>query len=143
MPHPDEMALDELSLRAALDLDQGERAYLASLDLAATWRTQPSKATDSPWGWIALTCVVAAFIGWTLAAEPFGDLLTLANQVGLSTVMLGTAFWLVLQSAISLIDVSTSPALSLSQPVLAVLALALLFWPRIKSAPHSLQGVLS
>lgn len=143
MPHPDEEALDELSLRAALDLDQDERAYLASLDLAAAWRTQPSMATDSRWGWIALTCVVAAFIGWTFAAEPFGDLLTLANQVGLSTLMLGAAFQLVLQSVISLIDVSTSPALGLSQPLLALLALALLLWPRIRFTPHSLQGVPS
>lgn len=145
MPHPDEIGLDELTLRAALDLDEDERAYLARLDLAARWRAlaQTETATDSRWGWLALLGVAAAFIGWTFAAEPLGDLLAVANQIGLSTVLLTTAVRLVLDAGVSLFDISTNPALGLSEPLLAVLALALLFWPRIKSVPHTPQGVPS
>lgn len=143
MPHPDEFGLDELTLRAALDLDPEERAYLASLDLAAAWRTRPNNAPDSAWGWLALIGLVAAFIGWTVAAQPFGDVLAIANYFGLSTVVLTASARLLLDAAMEVFQISTSPALALSQPLLAVLALALLFWPRIKSAPHPLQGVPS
>jgi hypothetical protein len=131
------------SMRAALDLDQSERAYLATLDLGGTWRNQAAPATDSPWGWIALIGVVAAFIAWTVSAQPFGDVFATANQVGLGTFLLTNAVELLLGAVRALIDVSTNPVLALSQPLLAVLALALLFWPRMKSAPQYLEGVRS
>ena len=143
MPLPEEFALDELTLRAALDLDQEERAYLASLDLAATWRVRSNSVAESAWGWLAFLVVVAAFIGWTVAAQPFGDLLATANQVGLNTILVSTALRLLLGLGQLLIDFTTSPVLALSQPLLIVLALALLFWPRMTSAPHYLQGVRS
>lgn len=130
-------------LHVALDLDQDERAYLASLDLATTWRTGAANASDSPWGWVALFGVITAFIAWTVALQPFGELLATANQVGLTTVLVSNALGLVLSAGHSLIDLSTNPALGLSQPLLALIALALLFWPRIRSAPHYLQGVRS
>jgi hypothetical protein len=131
------------SIGAALALDQDERAYLASLDLAGTWRTRSAHSTDARWGWLALLGVVSAFIAWTVAAQPFGAVLGTANQVGLSTVLVTNAIGLFLGAVRSLIDVSTNPALGLSKPLLALLALALLFWPRLQAAPHYLQGVRS
>jgi anti-sigma factor RsiW len=132
---------DRASLHAALELDQDERAYLATLDLAAAWRTRT--ATDARWGWLALIGVLGAFVAWTIAGRPFGELLGMANQVGLSTVLFSSAFGALLSLIQSLIEVSTSPALSLAQPLLAVLALLVLFWPRITSAPHYVRGVRS
>jgi hypothetical protein len=134
---------DAANLRAALELDQDERAYLASLDLSSTWRAQSATATDARWGWLALLGIVTGFIAWTVAAQPFGDLLGTANLVGLSTVLLTATVSLLLSVAQSLIDVSINPALGLAQPLLAVLALLVLFWPRIASAPRYFQGVRS
>jgi anti-sigma factor RsiW len=134
---------DNLSLRSALELDHDERAYLANLDLATTWRAQAAPSTDARWGWLALLGIITAFIAWTIAAQPFGELLGTANLFGLGTVLLTNAVTLLLGVATSLIDVSTNPALGLAQPLLAVLALTVLFWPRIASAPRYLQGVRS
>ena len=130
-------------LHSALDLDQDERAYLSSLDVAGSWRAASAPAVDPRWGWLALLAVVAAFFTWTVAVQPFSALLDTANQVGLGTVLLSNAGGLLFGAAQTLINLSTNPALSLSQPLLAVLALTLLFWPRITSAPHFLQGVRS
>jgi hypothetical protein len=130
-------------LRVALELNPQEHAYLASLDLPAAWRTSPASAFEASWGWLALFGVLAAFAAWSLAAQPAGDLLDLANLVGLGTLLLTTSVGAVLSLGQWLIDVSTNPALGFSQPLLAVLALTLLFWPRIVSAPHFLQGVRS
>jgi hypothetical protein len=142
MSFPDESDLDTM-LRAALDLDAGERAYLAGLDLAATWRSRPATATDTVWGWLALFVVLAGFVAWTVAAEPLGDALSTAGKLGVSTVVLTTAVGLLLHAGQTLIDLSSKPALGLSQPLLAMLALALLFWPRLtsKSLPPFFQGV--
>jgi len=146
MSRPDEptnWSAFDANLAAALDLDQEERDFLASLDLAATWRASAANATDARWGWLALLGVVAAFLAWSVAAQPIGNVLGLANLVGLGTLALTTGLGWVLAASQALIGVSTNPALGFSQPLLALLALALLFWPRIKSAPHYLQGVRS
>src|SRR5262249_11347558 len=113
------------------------------LDLAATWRASTATASDGRWGWLALLGVVTAFFAWSVAAQPFGNLLGIANLVGLGTVLLATGFGMLLGVSQAVIGISTNPALGYSQPLLAVLALALLFWPRIKSAPQYLQGVRS
>jgi hypothetical protein len=136
---------DELTreLRAALELDQDERAYLAGLNLAATWRAESTSATSAQWGRLVLIGVVTAFVAWSVAAQPFGGLLATANQVGLAIILLTTALGFVLDVAHSLLDLSTNPALGLTQPLLAVLALAVLAWPRITSAPNYFQGVHS
>ena len=133
------------SLSASLELDQDERAYLASLKLPAAWRKLAEPAPDSRWGWLALLVVVAAFFAWTLAGGPLGEVLNTANQVGLVTVLATNAVGLLLGIGEAVVEAAMQPRLSLSQPVLAVLALVLLFWPRIwmKSAPHTLQGVRS
>jgi hypothetical protein len=133
----------DASLGAALDLDHAELDFLASLDLAATWRASTATASDGRWGWLALLGVVAAFFAWSAAAQPFGNLVGIANLVGLGSVLLTTGVGMLLGVSQALIGVSTNPVLGYSQPLLAVLALALLFWPRIKSAPRYLQGVRS
>ena len=131
---------DGARLRAALGLDEDERAFLASLELAAAWRTRSARATGAAWGWLALVSVVAGFCAWTLVAQPVGAALEAALRVGLGTVLLTTALGLLLGVGQALIDLSTNPVLGLSQPLLALLALALLFWPRRKPAAHYSQG---
>ena len=146
MSDPDELSPELRSiLRSALDLDQDERAYLASLNLPAVWRKQAQAAPDARWGWLALLVVVAAFAAWTLAGGFFGQVLDTANQVGLSTFVITSAIGLLFETGQAVLEAAMQPALSLSQPLLAVLALVLLFWPRIwmKSAPQTFQGAHS
>jgi hypothetical protein len=144
MSFPDELRPELRSaLKSALDLDEDERTYLASLNLPGAWRARAQTAPASHWGWLALLVVVAGFIAWTLAADAFGQALDTANQVGLSTVVLTSAVGMLLGVGQALLEAAMQPALSLSQPLLAVLALVLLFWPRIASAPHPLQGAQS
>ena len=116
-------------LHAALALDAEELAYLSGLELAATWRTSPASAALS-WGWIALAGVVAGFAAWLVAAPTFGSALAVAAQVGLETVLLNAALGLVFSIGQALLELIRNPALGLSQPFLALLAFALLFWPR-------------
>jgi anti-sigma factor RsiW len=116
-------------LHAALALDGEELAYLSGLDLASTWRTSPTAAALS-WGWIALAGVVAGFAAWVVAAPMFGAAVAAADQVGVGTVVLNAALVLVFSLGVALLDLSRNPALGLSQPLLALLALALLVWPR-------------
>jgi hypothetical protein len=140
MPFPDELTPDpwlEEGLRAALALDEDERAYLSGLDLAGTWRRGAASTVDARWGWLALFAVVTAFGAWAVAAQFFGDVLSTANEVGLSTVLLTSAVGLLLGASQTVIEISTSPALGFSQPLLGLLALALLLWPKY------LQGVRS
>lgn len=143
MSSPDDFNLE---LSAALDLDQDERDYLASLDLSGAWRARSSTAStifDGRWGRLAFLGVVAAFVVWTFAGGPLGQLLVTANQLGLGTLVATSVVGLLLGFSETLIDISTNPALGLSQPLLAVLALVILVWPRITSASRTLQGVHS
>jgi len=133
----------DASLHAAVDLDEDERAYLASLGLSVNWRDRSPNVMAAQWGWLALFSVVTAYVAWTLAVPAFGGLLNTADQVGLRTFLLTNMVGLLLGVGQFVIAVSTNPALALTQPSLAVLALAVLFWPRIKSAPRHLQGVRS
>ncbi len=140
MSFPDDPNL-ELWLADALDLDEEEHAYLASLDLTRTWRERTASATDSRWGWLALIVVLAGFLTWTVASQELSTLLVTANEVGLSTVVVSSLVGIVLDAGWSLIEISTNPALGFSEPLLALLALALLLWPRITSA--NLRGARS
>ena len=116
-------------LNAALSLDAEERAYLAGQELSSTWRTSPGTAILS-WGWIAMVGVVAGFAAWFVAAPTFGAAVSAAVQVGLGTLLVTAALSLVFSLGQVLFDLIRNPALGLSQPLLALLALALLVWPR-------------
>jgi hypothetical protein len=131
------------SLRTRLALDQDELAYLANLSLSSAWRNRLATSTDARWGWLALFGLVAAFITWTVAAYPITAAIDTANQLGLATILVTTAVGALLGVAEALLQLSTNPALALSQPLLALLALALVLWPRIGSAPTFLEGVRS
>jgi anti-sigma factor RsiW len=118
----------ETELHAALALDAEELAYLSGLGLASRWRTSPAAALS--WGWIALAGVVGGYAAWLVAAPVFGSAVAAAAPVGLGTVPLHLAIGLVFGLGQALLDVIRHPALGLSQPLLALLALALLVWPR-------------
>jgi len=117
-------------LQAALALDEQELAFLSGLELATTWRTSQRTAGALAWGWIALAGVVAGFAAWLVAAPLFGSVVGAAAQIGLGTVLLNVALEVGFGFGQALLEVIRNPALGLSQPVLALFALALLVWPR-------------
>lgn len=119
----------EAELHAALALDDEELAYLSRLDLVSPWRAS-SAATAPSWAWLALAGVVTGFAAWWVAAPIIGSALAVAIQVGVGTVLLNAALVLVFSLGEALLDLSRNPALGLSQPLLALLALGLLLWPR-------------
>jgi uncharacterized membrane protein (DUF485 family) len=116
-------------LHAALALDTDELAYLERQELSSSWRANSVSAANV-WGWIALFGVVAGFAAWFVAAPLFGSAVALAVQVGLGTVLLSAALSLVFSVGQVLLDLTRNPALGLTQPLLALIALALLVWPR-------------
>jgi anti-sigma factor RsiW len=120
-------ALDA-DLHAALALEAEELAYVSGLELASTWRTSP--APGPSWGWIALAGVVAGYVAWLVAAPLFGSPVVVAALIGVGSLLLHAAFGLVFGLGHALLDLIRNPALGLSQPLLALLALALLVWPR-------------
>jgi anti-sigma factor RsiW len=121
-------ALDT-ELQAALALDAEELAYLSGLELASPWRTSPAAAAPS-WGWIVLAGVVGGYAAWLVAAPMSGSAVAAAGQVALGTAPLHLALGLVFSLGQALLGLIRHPALGLSQPLLALLALALLVWPR-------------
>jgi anti-sigma factor RsiW len=120
---------EQADIHAALALDAEERAYLRGLELASTWRSSPAPASLA-WGWIVLAGAIAGCVAWLVAASTVGSALDLALQVGLGTVVINAVLNLLFSTGQALFDVVRNPALGLSQPLLAMLALALLFWPR-------------
>jgi hypothetical protein len=128
----------DAELHAALALDAEELAYVADLELASAWRTSPAAALS--WGWIALVGVVAGFAAWLAAASLFGSAIATAAQVGLGTLPLDAAIGWAFSLGQALLDLTRNPALGLSQPLLALLALALLFWPRYLIPQRSTQS---
>lgn len=118
----------ETELQAALALNAEELAYLSNLDLASRWRTRPAAALS--WIWIALAGAVGSYVAWLVAAPVFGPLAGTVTQLGLGTLPLTLPLGFAVSLGQGLLEVATHPALGLSQPLLALLAIALLFWPR-------------
>jgi anti-sigma factor RsiW len=116
-------------LGAALALDADELAFLTGIQLAAPWRAAPAPTTPS-WGWIALAFVVGGYAAWSAAASLFGPSAVAVAQVGLGTLPLHLALDFLFGLGQALVDLARHPALGLSQPLLALFALALLAWPR-------------
>jgi anti-sigma factor RsiW len=115
------------ALHVALALDADERAYLSALDLGSHWRASPAAAPS--WGWIALAGVVGGYVAWLVAATLVGPTVAAAARVVLGAAPLHLPLGLMLGLGQALLDLSRHPALGLSQPLLALLALALLAWP--------------
>lgn len=114
----------ESELHAALALDDAELAYASSLDIAANWRTAPA------WSWLLLGGVVAGFLSWLMVGPVVGPLLGLGFDVAVGTVLLNAVLGFVFGFGQPLFELIQSPALGLAQPLLALLAVALLAWPR-------------
>jgi 4-amino-4-deoxy-L-arabinose transferase-like glycosyltransferase len=126
MGSPDELTQ---ALEAALALDEDELAYLSGLDLVSTWAR--SSATRRPSGaWMALATVVAGFAAWFLVGPMIGSAVDIALEIGMGSVLLNAAFAVVFSVGQALLEVIRNPALGQTQPFFALLALALLFWPR-------------
>jgi hypothetical protein len=119
----------QAGLRAALALDAGEVAYLSGLELSARWRTSPASAAPW-WGWIALACVVGGYAAWWAVAPVLSPVVPVAAQVALGAAPLYLALDSLFALGQTLLEVTRHPALGLTQPLLALLALALLVWPR-------------
>jgi hypothetical protein len=119
----------EADMHSALSLDAEELAVVSALNLPRTWRA--TETNQSPaWGWIALGAAIGGFIAW-LAVRPLLDpVVATAFQIGLGPVLLNATLTVVLSGGQAIFDVIRNPALSLAQPLLALLALALLMWPK-------------
>lgn len=117
----------DVELHAALALDPDEVAYVSRLELASNWRADST--TASAWGWIALVGVVTGFAAWLVAAPMLGAAVGAVMQVGMGSLLVSAALGLLFDLGQALLDLSRNPALGLSQPLLALLALALLAWP--------------
>ena len=116
------------ALSAALALDSAELAYLDSLDLARRWRTAAQPALW--WSWLALLTTLATLMVWSLAGPVARPVLDLLIRTGLGVVLgraLVVALWRLDQALLTL---AASPLLAYSLPLLALLGLALLAWPR-------------
>jgi len=121
-----------VELAAALMLDAGERAYLSGLDLAAPWRAAPAApaAAAAAWGWIALAGTVAGYLAWSAASSALGPAAGEIALVGLGAAPLELALAPLVEGGWALLELSSQPALGLAEPLLALIAIALLAWPR-------------
>jgi hypothetical protein len=115
-------------LHAALALDADEVAYLSRLDLASSWNPHPVAAAPA-WTWIVFACAIGGFAAWLMATQLFGSAMSVAAQVGLGTLPVYSAVTALFSVGQALVDVIRSPALGLTQPLLAAFAVALLVWP--------------
>lgn len=116
------------ALGAALALDAAELAYLDSLNLARRWRTAAQPALW--WHWLAFLTTLVTIAIWSLA----GPVVLITRDIVLRTglgVILGRALFVTLwQLNQALLALATSSLLAYSLPLLALLGLALLAWPR-------------
>ena len=127
----------ERELHQALALDADELQFLAELDLAATWRDRVATATAPSGWWIALLGVVAGFVAWMVAAPSIGWLVNTAAQVGVLTLLVNTVLTVLFSLGQAVFELIGNPYLGWTQPLLALLALALLAWPRQLIAQRS------
>src|SRR5688572_22471054 len=124
----------ENDLRAALALDDDERAYLTQLDLSAAWRPAPERVWTTRLAWLSLAVIVAAGAAWLFtaprAAPLAAQVVQLVSQFSASTVLVRLLLHSLWAAGESLLTLSSTPSLSFSMPLLALLGLALLAWPR-------------
>jgi hypothetical protein len=133
MQWPDDAAF-EADLRSALALNADERALLGSLALATSWQR-----AATPWGkrmgWLSLTLVLAAAAAWVLVGPLVATLLEPIARLGVGAMLLRFALTVAWAAGESVLTLAANPALSLSLPILAVIGLALLAWPRWAPKP--------
>jgi hypothetical protein len=119
----------EADLRTALALTTDEHAYLAGLDLAAAWRTAPADLARRV-TWLSATFIAAVSGTWLLTLPLLGSFLELPNRFGASIVLLRLLLNVLWTGVETLLVLAASPALGLALPILALLGLAVLAWPR-------------
>ena len=93
----------------------------------------------SPWGkrvgWLSLTLVLAATAAWVLVGPLVATLLAPIARLGVGAMLLRFALTVAWAAGESVLTLAANPALSLSLPILAVIGLALLAWPRWAPKP--------
>jgi hypothetical protein len=133
MQWPDDGAF-EADLRSALALDADELALMGSLALSTAWQR-----AATPWGkrvgWLSLTLVLAAAAAWVLVGPLVATLLEPIARLGVGAMLLRFALTVAWAATDSVLTLAANPALSLSLPILAVIGLALLAWPRWAPKP--------
>jgi hypothetical protein len=133
MQWPDDAAFDA-DLRSALALDPDETALMASLALSTSWQR-----AATPWGkrvgWLGLTLVLAAAAAWVLVGPLVATLLEPIARLGIGAMLLRFALTVAWAAGESVLALAANPNLSLLLPILAVIGLALLAWPRWAPKP--------
>ena len=116
------------ALGAALALDAGELAYLDGLDLARRWRTAASPSLW--WYWLVFLGALASFAIWSVAGPVTRPVLELVTRTGLGVVLARALIESLVRLGEAVFMLAVSPMLGYSLPLLALLGLVLLAWPR-------------
>jgi len=120
-------ALD-VELHGALSLDHDEQAYLDGLKLPAAWR--PEHAPAGAAVWLTLLAIPAVCLAWFVAAPFAAQAWAAAAQVGVGTILVRSLLGVLLGVGEAVLALSRGPLVGSSQLALALLAVALLAWPR-------------
>lgn len=116
------------ALGAALALDADELAYLDSLDLVRPWRTTARPVAW--WYWLVFLGALASFAAWSVAGPLARPALDLVTRTSLGVVLARGLLEGLARFGEALLVAAASPLLGYSLPLLALLGLALLAWPR-------------
>ena len=114
-------------LGAALALDAAELAYLESLNLARRWRAVPPAVW---WYWLIFLGALASFTIWSVAGPVARSVLELVTRTGLGVVLARGLIESLVRLGEAVFMLAVSPMLGYSLPLLALLGLILLAWPR-------------
>ena len=116
------------ALSAALALDAEELAYLEGLNLARQWRTAPQPAAW--WHWLLFLGTLVSFAAWSVAGPLARPALDLMVRTGLGVVLARGLLETLARLVEAVLVLAASPLLVYSLPLLAILGLILLAWPR-------------
>ena len=115
------------ALGAALALDAAELDCLEGLNLARRWRAAPPAVW---WYWLVFLGALASFAIWSVAGPVTRPVLELVTRTGLGVVLARALIESLVRLGEAVFMLAVSPMLGYSLPLLALLGLILLAWPR-------------
>lgn len=122
------------ALSAALALDANELAYLECLNLVGPWRA--AARPTAWWYWLVFLGSLASFAIWSMAGPLARPALDLVTRTSLGVVLARGLLETLARLVEAVRVLAASPLLGYSLPLLAVLGLILLAWPRpVRIAP--------